>query len=135
MNTVTKLVQIEMRDMQCATCSIQFSMPQQLWQSCYDDGGFFSCPLGHSRGWNKGNKAKQEERAKHEEKLAAQMRVATEQTARAMRAEKELKRLKNRTHAGVCPCCERTFQQLARHIKTKHPELAPVPVKSKKVKQ
>lgn len=31
-------------------------------------------------------------------------------------------RLKNRIAAGVCPCCQRTFQNLARHMKCKHPK-------------
>jgi hypothetical protein len=26
----------------------------------------------------------------------------------------------------VCPCCHRTFQALARHIKTKHPGVVPL---------
>jgi hypothetical protein len=26
---------------------------------------------------------------------------------------------------GVCPCCNRTFQQLARHMKAKHPGYGP----------
>lgn len=28
----------------------------------------------------------------------------------------------HRVGAGVCPCCKRTFQQLARHMKCKHPK-------------
>lgn len=31
-------------------------------------------------------------------------------------------RLKNRAAHGVCPCCNRTFQQLARHMSAKHPD-------------
>lgn len=30
-------------------------------------------------------------------------------------------RLKNRIAAGVCPCCQRTFVNLARHMKGQHP--------------
>lgn len=30
--------------------------------------------------------------------------------------------LRNRAAAGVCPCCNRTFEQLGRHMTTKHPE-------------
>lgn len=30
-------------------------------------------------------------------------------------------RLRKRASAGVCPCCNRTFSQLARHMQTKHP--------------
>lgn len=31
---------------------------------------------------------------------------------------------KNRIGKGVCPCCNRTFVELARHIATKHPDYA-----------
>jgi hypothetical protein len=30
-------------------------------------------------------------------------------------------RIRNRIAAGVCPCCTRTFKNVARHIKDKHP--------------
>ncbi len=30
-------------------------------------------------------------------------------------------RTRKRVGSGVCPCCSRTFQQLARHMKAKHP--------------
>ena len=40
--------------------------------------------------------------------------------ARAQKAAKTklIKRIKN----GICPCCNRTFKQLAAHMKNKHPE-------------
>jgi len=31
-------------------------------------------------------------------------------------------RLKKRIACGVCPCCKRTFTNLARHISGQHPE-------------
>jgi hypothetical protein len=41
------------------------------------------------------------------------------------RAEKAAKtRIKNRISKGVCPCCNRTFQDLQRHMTTKHPDYA-----------
>jgi hypothetical protein len=56
---------------------------------------------------------------------------AAVQAERANRAEREasierdkLARLRKRAKHGVCPCCKRTFQQLARHMKQKHPEFS-----------
>ena len=43
-----------------------------------------------------------------------------DETNRRMKAEKQLKRV----HNGVCPCCNRSFQNLQKHMKTKHPEIA-----------
>lgn len=44
----------------------------------------------------------------------AQQSLAKEQKSKA--------RLRKRIAAGVCPCCHRTVSQMARHMKTKHPE-------------
>ena len=33
-------------------------------------------------------------------------------------------RTKNRIAGGACPCCNRTFQNLARHMATKHSDYA-----------
>lgn len=44
------------------------------------------------------------------------------------RAEKAAKtRLKNRVGKGVCPCCNRTFLDLQRHMQLKHPSFAGCP--------
>ena len=42
---------------------------------------------------------------------------------------KQLTRLQKRIHAGVCPCCNRTFTNVARHMKTKHPNVVSLPQK------
>jgi len=34
-------------------------------------------------------------------------------------------RLKNRVKNGVCPCCNRSFQNLAKHMSVKHPNYSP----------
>lgn len=45
---------------------------------------------------------------------------------RQLRAQKGVvTRIKNRISKGVCPCCNRTFGDLERHMKTKHPDYAP----------
>jgi len=36
----------------------------------------------------------------------------------------ELTKLKKRVTNGVCPCCHRSFQNLRRHMATKHPNEA-----------
>lgn len=43
-------------------------------------------------------------------------------------ARGQVTRLKNRAAAGVCPCCNRTFHQLVRHMAAKHPDFAAEPV-------
>jgi len=49
-------------------------------------------------------------------------RQKAELSERRRRAAKgQVTRIKNRVSHGVCPCCSRTFQNLARHMATKHP--------------
>jgi hypothetical protein len=40
------------------------------------------------------------------------------------RKKNEAKKLRERARAGVCPCCHRTFKQLAAHMANKHPDYA-----------
>ncbi len=42
-------------------------------------------------------------------------------------AERKAKRIQRRAHAGLCPCCNRTFQDVVRHMKAKHPDIALLP--------
>jgi hypothetical protein len=48
-------------------------------------------------------------------------RAATNYAARE-KAERKLRKIERKVSGGVCPCCNRTFVALARHMKTKHPE-------------
>lgn len=68
-----------------------------------------------------------------EEKLKAALRSTQDQleTVRDQRDRKERQRrvekaaktrIKNRVSKGVCPCCNRTFANLAAHMANKHPE-------------
>ena len=57
--------------------------------------------------------------ASERDQLAASLRGTK---ANAARTRKELHSVKARVAHGVCPCCNRTFKQLARHMKTKHPD-------------
>ena len=84
------------------------------------------CPAGHS--WSYSGKSKVEllerdlaaERARKD-----QLRQEVKVLGDRLNAEKAAKsRLKNRVAAGVCPCCNRTFQNLARHMKGQHPDFA-----------
>ena len=51
-----------------------------------------------------------EERGQLERRLSAQRGVLT--------------RVKNRIIKGVCPCCNRHFADLSRHMQTQHPDFA-----------
>ncbi len=109
----------------CITCGVPYSVPKSLWDKQRQSGGFHHCPNGHSQGWNR--EASEDERVRRERDRLKQdaARLADEiaaQRARAEKAEAATKRLKKRTAAGTCPCCQRTFSNMAEHMKHQHPE-------------
>lgn len=89
------------------------------------NGESWTCPYCKT-GWgfagNSDNeKLKREIEAEKARTQAALARANDAIAALALR-EKELKRHKARIKNGVCPCCQRSFVALARHMKAKHPE-------------
>lgn len=91
------------------------------------------CPLGHQyapSGETETTRLGRQlaiERSQHDQTKAA-AREAREQRDAAIRRENAQKgaktRIKNRVQKGVCPCCNRTFVELQRHMATQHPEWA-----------
>lgn len=88
-------------------------------------GGSWHCPYCQA-GWGYTN-AGQLEKAKKE--LAGQVERTQAALNRANAAEQQLaavtaqaERAATRAKNGTCPCCTRTFKQLAAHMKNKHPE-------------
>lgn len=114
---------IKMVEICCAKCGISFAMPSDVKQQYAASQTSFYCPRGHSQYYpGESEKEKYERQLDQvESELNFQKRKAT-QLAHQVRAQKAAKtKLKNRIKHGVCPCCKRTFQNIAKHIATKHP--------------
>lgn len=109
----------------CYRCETQFIIPTDLYRARKIDHHSFWCPLGHEQHFPEG-KTKEErlrERVEMAERDARFWRDQKQSEARRHAATKgQVTKLKNRAKAGVCPCCDRSFVQLARHIATKHPD-------------
>lgn len=127
-------VAVVMESLTCGECGMDFAVPQAwLQKRVAGEGGnrSFYCPNGHRRhfvGKTEEEKLREElarkdaalQREREQREVAE--RSARAQQAQATRARNENKRIRERVGRGVCPCCNRTFQQLARHMMTKHPE-------------
>lgn len=115
----------------CKTCGVVATCPTDLYDQQRKSGGYHSCPNGHQWGWSKTDS--EDERVRRErDRLKQQLaqkddeirrqRQAREVAERQAAARKgQFTRLKNRAAAGVCPCCNRTVSQMAKHMATKHP--------------
>ena len=123
---------IEMVDMECVNCGTPFAWPKTLKEARLRDGQNFYCPNGHIMSWTETEAMRLrkmlDEANRKSTALAQQVREAQEAEQRAVderkRVEREAKRIKRRIQGGVCPCCNRTFINLGRHMKTKHPDPA-----------
>jgi len=108
-------------------CGCRHAIPAELSRAAdQDEDQNVYCPLGHV--WVS-NVHEKREADRLREQLATEQR--RRQAARDLLAAEErshaatrghLTRTKKRVAHGVCPCCQRTFQQLSRHMANKHPE-------------
>jgi hypothetical protein len=107
-------------------CGIALAIPANLYRNAHEDGRSVYCPLGHTFGWSETWKARYE-REQANRKAAEQRAQASRELLRAEERSHQatrghLTRAKRRSAAGTCPCCQRTFQQLARHMRSQHPD-------------
>lgn len=129
MATIT--VGTTMATIDCANCAMTFAVPKRFEDDRRRDHRTFWCPNGHSNYYaalSDEEKLRQrlgdaEARLTHARDEAAWERSRRQSTERSLAATRGvLTRTKKRVAAGVCPCCKRTFQQLARHMAGQHPE-------------
>jgi hypothetical protein len=130
---------VTLRVMECGTCGIAFAIPETLYDHCFKEGGYWYCPAGHCRGWDEGQKERdrkdlQQQLARSARSLELaetrnrELRQWAEQAERRLSATKGVvTRIKNRVKNGVCPCCNRTFQNLMVHMKKQHPDFMEQP--------
>lgn len=110
---------------QCGTCAVWYTVPLLVYEKHRELGGFHFCPvLGHQWGWRTGTQQREQDRLKQD---AARMadEIAAEK-ARADAAEKKYLQARRRATAGVCPCCNRTFENVQRHMLSKHKNVPPL---------
>lgn len=127
----------------CANCGCVWGFPRVLREQRLRDGQGFFCPNGHERHFTRGQSSEDELRRERDllkQQLAAKddeinwQRKAKEsareeakhERARANGYKGHATRITKRAKAGVCPCCNRTFKQLAAHMALKHPEFTPM---------
>lgn len=108
----------------CCNCGTLFAMPQHLLKTFRGDPSrWFYCPNGHKQHFSQSEADRlRKELERSERKLEmSENRIAT--TKRELsRVTKAHKKMRVRVMNGVCPCCNRSFENLRQHMATKHPE-------------
>ena len=120
---------------QCGSCGVWYVVPKIMRDNHYRKGGFSHCPSGHAWGWREGQAPSDFDKLRRErdrlQQDAARLNDEIEvQRRRADVAEKRTLQIRRRAVAGVCPCCNRTFANVQRHMKTKHANVVSLEQKS-----
>jgi len=110
-------------------CGRVFAVSEATNDWMREKGGSIYCPAGHLIRYGKSNEQELRDELTRERARLDQTRAMLEtvrqqrnhQERRAQTYKGHLTRTKRRIAAGVCPCCHRTFQALARHMKNQHP--------------
>lgn len=109
---------------QCGNCGVVWGIDEAYLNERRNDHKGWVCPNGHSFVFNGPSEEEQLRRQLDNERARsarlAHQRDQIEASRRATRGV--VTKLKKRAAAGVCPCCTRTFQQLARHMESQHPD-------------
>lgn len=110
----------------CGACHRVFGMEWQFREAALADHSItWHCPYCGSQHMFTGKTKEQRLREMLESANARASRLEGEKklTAHQLRAQKAAKtRIKNRVARGVCPCCNRSFENLRRHMANQHPD-------------
>lgn len=115
----------------CCQCGAKIKLPKELYEAAHRSPDiWFYCAYGHRQHYpktatereadklrRKAERAEQESARLREERDAAERRVSA--------AKGQITKLKKRAKAGMCPCCNRHFTNLERHMATKHADMDP----------
>lgn len=113
-------------------CSITFAVPETLAAQALHHGKTVHCPLGHTCVWKQTeadrlraqlDQANARARNVEERRRRAEADAQHERN-RANGYKGQLTKVKKRIGRGVCPCCNRHFADVERHMANKHPDLA-----------
>ncbi len=110
----------------CCRCGVPFGVPEYLDQKNREENDrWFWCPNGHKQHYTKSEVRRLREQLDKERKRLKTMRTARDSAKRQASALKGVvTRTKKRIGKGVCPCCNRHFVNLGRHMAGQHPEYA-----------
>jgi hypothetical protein len=117
----------------CANCSMSFAVMRSFADERRADHETFYCPQGH-RNYYPGKSdveklreelARARENTQYYARRTDELYDEKKAVERKYAAQKgQVTRIKNRVAKGVCPCCNRTFTNLATHMERQHPDFA-----------
>ena len=106
-----------------------FGLESSMLRARRTDGKTFHCPMGCSIGYGDHENARLKRELEAKERVLqaeraenARVRYFRDHYKRSAQTYRgHLTKVRKRVGNGVCPCCGRTFKQLAAHMKSQHP--------------
>ncbi len=116
----------------CWKCKCQIWLPDELYHAAKASSSIsIHCGYGHAGVFREGpteaDKLRQErdrlaqQIAYKDDRIKELREQAEAEARRGAAARGQVTKIKNRIGHGVCPCCNRTFENLHRHMTTQHP--------------
>lgn len=123
--TFVKTIGLSFDVIKCGTCGIRFALESGYHKKLLEDHDlWWYCPNGHKIHYlGKTVEDVLRDQLKWAKEDAERHRKSAESARRSTSVVRgHLTRVKRRVSHGVCPCCNRSFENLRRHMSTKHPE-------------
>lgn len=115
---------IEFVTVECCNCGMPFAMTEDFNTRRLNDHGWWYCPRGHQQHYTGKTEAQKlkEQLDRRQRDLEAVQGQAIALKSQRDEVAKSYRKMRDRVKNGVCPCCNRTFQNLMTHMQTEHPE-------------
>lgn len=121
---------LTMTELTCYSCVVRFAIDEELYKRRAEDGRSFWCPNGHQQHFTESEITKLKKTnanlSKRLDWAETSEQRAREQAATAKREKAAIKgqltKTRKRIANGVCPCCNRSFANVQRHMGTQHPD-------------
>lgn len=110
--------------MTCGDCGTAYGISRRYYDECVrDHSKHFHCPRGCRRHFvGKTEAERLKDQLDCEQRETARLRGERDRKDRQLSAARgRITKIKNRVGRGVCPCCNRTFVNLGRHMQGQHP--------------
>ena len=116
---------VQLTTINCGECGGTYAINERYRTNRERDGDGWHCPYckiawGYFGNGTVENLEKELTQMRKRKEWAEQEAKNAEHRRRGEKAAKT--RIKNRISNGVCPCCNRTFQNLHRHMQNQHPD-------------
>ena len=132
-------VGVELTTINCG-CGGTYAINERFREIKQERGGYWHCPYcGNHVSYSETDLDKLKKQLAREKHNAEQEQARLRQSLdraneranynerRRAAAQGQLTKVKKRVSNGVCPCCNRTFQDLQRHMANKHPDYTAEP--------